>query len=118
MVWWCREKETRVEKASRKSRKRKTATYKEDNVSHSSDLDSTTDEEAALVPALHPLGLLSRLKTPVWEVWRSVCDGSGGAQGKGAGKRKTPGRGKQPASPGSDDEGVDTGNVSPALAAA
>jgi hypothetical protein len=36
----------KVEKASRKSRKRKTATYKEDEISHSSDLDSSTDEEA------------------------------------------------------------------------
>jgi hypothetical protein len=36
----------RIAKASRKSRKRKTATYKEEEISHSSDLDSSTDEEA------------------------------------------------------------------------
>lgn len=39
----------KVEKASRKSRKRKTASYKEDDISHSSDLDSSTDEEAEVL---------------------------------------------------------------------
>ena len=43
----------KIEKASRKSRKRKTATYKEEEISHSSDLDSTTDDEAEVVKLLY-----------------------------------------------------------------
>lgn len=39
----------KVEKASRKSRKRKTTSYKEEDISHSSDLDSSTDEEAEVL---------------------------------------------------------------------
>jgi hypothetical protein len=53
----------KVEKASRKSRKRKTATYKEDEISHSSDLDSSTDEEAEVrvLCCVHPKGAGLRL---------------------------------------------------------
>lgn len=43
-----KKQQQKVEKASRKSRKRKTASYKEEEISHSSDLDSSTDEEAAV----------------------------------------------------------------------
>jgi hypothetical protein len=43
-----KKQQQKVEKASRKSRKRKTASYKEEEISHSSDLDSSTDEETAV----------------------------------------------------------------------
>ena len=55
--FWIKQKTNlqKIEKASRKSRKRKTATYKEEDISHSSDLDSSTEEEAEVSRCEHDL---------------------------------------------------------------